>query len=88
MAKRKKPKPKKRKATLGDALGIARKPKLIYRCLGCGNEGHPSKMLVCVMVGDHKVPNSHIPVIPGKVVVRAPVCRFCHEERMESNGGE
>ena len=86
MAKRKKPKQRTREAGLGDALEVAKRPRLIYRCLECGNEGHPRDMLIDVMVGDHTMPNGR--VVPGKVIVKAPSCRFCYEQRMENDGSE
>lgn len=74
-SERKKPKPKRSEATLRDVLGVVGKPKVTYRCLGCGNEGPPREMLIDVMMGD-------------KVRVKASVCRFCHEERMKKDASE
>jgi len=45
-------------------------------------------MLVSVIVGEHEVPGSAIPVVPGDVHVRAPVCRPCYEERMKDDGND
>jgi len=37
---------KNRNASLRDILDTVKKPKLYYRCLECGNEGHPREMLM------------------------------------------
>lgn len=84
MAKRKKTPKKKRGTTLRKVIGIVKKPGATYKCLECDNRGPAKEMLISATVGDHEMPNGR--VVPGKATVRAPVCRFCHEERMKADG--
>ena len=82
MAKRKGK--RRREASLGDVAQVVKSPKIVYRCLECNTEGHPRDVLVTATVGDHEIPNGR--VVPGDVVVRAPVCGNCYKERMKGDG--
>lgn len=66
-------------ATVEDALERARESAVLI-CVKCGTKGPLLDVFHVVEIGGKDRPNAAIPVIAGKVKVKAWTCKHCPED--------